>query len=265
LNVIYLFEDTEGAELPKLFKSGFSKETQDKIRYSNGNSNLKRQAGRIIRRENPDLLCVYVDLVPNNINTVDIFRGICDIALTEYRGKILVLPILGSEYYYIKSVMRLNLEIDSEIIDKYLSLVPYSGLEWLSSFSPARYNTFEKLGKLIIDHDFYYCISDPVDGEASFNHMDCLCRSTKENCVELNMQEKIYNILKEYKTLPLGSNYINSRSTEIGLSEALDTYEKRLDYIIEKAKGFKENSTEKLDKYYEIKDKFIKIRGVFNA
>lgn len=110
--------------------------------------------------------------MPNNYVTAKIVGTVCLMGQEEqFQKRIVVIPTLGSEYYYIKSLLDKGLELDSDILNTYINLKYYKDSDWIEKkkFAYRNYSTYEKFGKRIIEHNFYSCISNPIENIADYN------------------------------------------------------------------------------------------------
>lgn len=123
--MIHVYEDNPDTLLSKLFLSAYPEEEQDKIQYSEGATKLISVAWKILQ-ENPSArVALYVDISPDNINTLHTYNRLATYA-QGYVGRLFVFPVLSAEYYFLKSVSGL-LE-DTDDLRRCLMVLP-----WLDS------------------------------------------------------------------------------------------------------------------------------------
>lgn len=244
MNTLYLFEDQENTPLPEFFKSGFCEETSNSFRYSNGNGALRTRAEELL--EDPSIqLVIFVDLVPNNIFTASVFTDLCVLARKNL-SRVLVIPILGSEYYFIKSLQSKDICKDRHIEEVFCNIEGYTDRLKLFfeslGIKEKRYATFEKLGKRLIEHNYNICISHPNDKYRSYFKHDCRCEYPKPSeCKHKNYstKDKTRDLLMEYSIIPSGS-LEDILTTKVNREYTFRYIEEYLSMIREKAeKEFK--------------------------
>lgn len=146
--MIHVYEDNPDTLLSKLFLSAYPEEEQDKIQYSEGATKLISVAWKILQ-ENPSArVALYVDISPDNINTLHTYNRLATYA-QGYVGRLFVFPVLSAEYYFLKSVSGL-LE-DSDDLRRCLMVLPWLDSSLVATEDDHRFVTsFEKYCKLFL-------------------------------------------------------------------------------------------------------------------
>ena len=140
--MIHVYEDNPDTLLSKLFLSAYPEEEQDKIQYSEGATKLISVAWKILQ-ENPSArVALYVDISPDNINTLHTYNRLATYA-QGYVGRLFVFPVLSAEYYFLKSVSGL-LE-DTDDLRRCLMVLPWLDSSLVATEDDHRFvNSFEK-------------------------------------------------------------------------------------------------------------------------
>ena len=144
-------------------------------------------------------ILVFLDVVPLNLHTAHTYQSLCDISQQYPQCIILIYPILGAEYYFLRSILPLNLmsEVEAAVIQspsKYLSLVLQD--KRLKSCLP-----FERFCKHILESQVPDCIKTKGNYKEltdRFYLEDCNCKLCPYNLV-LTLIDKSKNYLTEYR------------------------------------------------------------------
>lgn len=192
--------------------------TDNHFRYSNGNGNLRKDLYKIFRVEKPDLICIFVDVVPNNRETIDIFNMLLVDAITKFPRKLLLVPILGSEYFYIKTLNNFRVDIDEELTKRYLTVLPYDTEKILIGHKKDSYSTYEQYGKFLIKYNAINCAKD-IKQDNHFTKVGCTCQNSTDNCTEVKLQDKVLYLLSTYDIIP--ANNIIEHVTPVSIDKAL--------------------------------------------
>lgn len=107
----YLFEDREESFFSKFFRLAYSTDINfpDRIVYSEGNGNLEDMTLLIADYYKNDQLVVFIDLLPDNLDTVEIFKRIITLILNKnFNNRVTIVPLISAEYYYIKLLYNLG-------------------------------------------------------------------------------------------------------------------------------------------------------------
>lgn len=219
MNTVYIFEDHKDDKLSVFFRSGFSADTV--FKYSGGNGNLYGVTESWLDRE-IDLVVVFVDVVPNNYKTVEIFEELCTLAIDNMH-RLIIIPTLGSEYYFIKSLKGKGIERYPGVLDVYCEVGNY--VDKCDSFikaikvKPTKYSTFEQFGKRLIEHNFLPCIAKPKPGYRDYYLDDCECAYSKKSIShkceynkDLRSLDKVKETLLNYPFIPCGSLFTDCRA-----------------------------------------------------
>ena len=241
MKTIYLFEDSENDSLSRLFKQGFKAKMVDNFKYANGNNNLINVAKELLKDKDTQLI-IFVDLVPNNARTALLFNKLCVLA-NEDLHRVFIVPSMGSEYYFLKSIKDKGITKNNDIMAVYYNVERYvdkcKPVFDTVKLSLEKYSTFERLGKRLIEHNYTWCISHPKLPDASYYDCDCRCiRPNPADCSHkcFTLTNKAEDLLMGYDLIPIGS-IVDNQKDLIGFSAAFDIVEKYLVWVTDKAKN----------------------------
>lgn len=146
--MIHVFEDNQDTPLSKLFLSAYPEEEQSRIQYSEGATKLISVAWRVLQENPSTRVALYVDISPDNINTLHTYNRLATYA-QGYVGRMFVFPVLSAEYYFLKSVSGL-LE-DTDELRRCLMVLPWISSDLVVTEEDRRFVTsFEKYCKLFM-------------------------------------------------------------------------------------------------------------------
>lgn len=118
--MIYIFEDHPDADISKLFKSAYNNNNINNFIYAKGNGNLVDKINYYISKTT-DKIIVFMDTIPGNKDCYSIYREIRLISI-KHNCRVIVLPIICSEYYMIKSIKNKDIFKDREEINRCMNL-----------------------------------------------------------------------------------------------------------------------------------------------
>lgn len=262
--MVFVFEDKREKGIPTLFRRGYPDYISDAFIYSGGNGNLKNKVIKALSNKT-NIVCVFMDLVPDNINTHEIFRSLMEIengsGVEKYSGiganRLVVIPIPCIEYYYIKSLEYTNLNVHPESVKLCISMMPYINDSLIRSTQDRdRCKSFEKYCKFIVDRAFKNCVKDKhrlSTGEnikELYAFSECICKTelASNECKTASLIDKAINLLKEMPVIPAGSLAPDNMKEKITLDRAKEISREAvstLNVIIKEYKkaGLVENST----------------------
>lgn len=193
-----LFEDFADSVLSQLFRVAYD-DTSDFI-YVAGNSNFYPVANELLRSSN-ETIYVYLDAIPGNKIIYDLYRDL--VKLSSRNGaRLIVFPIVCSEYYFIKSIADI---VKNDEINVCVKLLPYFDTE-LYKRNPRLSKNFEKFCKRVLVEMVPDCMKQtPTVGEIfhTFYHEDCLCRFRQHFCKEQTQLLKSLKLLRAYPCVPV--------------------------------------------------------------
>ena len=230
--MIYIFEDNKESSISKLFLKGYSDSITD-IRFSNGSGNIEYELRKAVRdiKEN-DYIAIFIDLIPDNQNTVFTYKSIIYIA-NKLNANIIVVPIVCAEYYFIKSIYNTKLALDNEAISRCISREPHKNDELiLKKHSNKAKKSFEKYCKFIRDNATQGCVRQEniptIMKSIKLEYFNENCKNNKIDsfCEDIPLEEKAKRLLKQYPLIP--SNCLINGVEKIGLEKATSIIESLL-------------------------------------
>lgn len=99
--MIYVFEDDERDPISQLFRMAYDNSVSSKFIYVRGGGNIYSKVESLLNYK--DIILVYLNTIPGNKETLKIYNKLSMLSRKNNRS-IIVLPILGAEYYFIKSI-----------------------------------------------------------------------------------------------------------------------------------------------------------------
>lgn len=208
----YLFEDKHDDLLSILFRASYPNEVIDNFIYCNGNGEVIDTTNRILANSEEMVAC-YLDAVPGNFHIRNIYKELRRISIkNNYR--VIVFPIICSEYYFIKSLIDYTNYFDTANKDIKICINKGNFTESDIYRDPIKgkiCRNFEKFCKIILMNATMDCIkhSRGEDGSnkqyGSYYSKDCLCSLNSIKCKEMSLAEKSANLLSEYYCVPAGS------------------------------------------------------------
>ena len=92
------FEDHPDDSLSRLFKNGYLETVSFKFIYAKSVSNVNEIVKQKLRKATDEIIYIFMDLVPNNINLVQVYKKLSKKSQkSNYR--IIVFPLVCAEYY----------------------------------------------------------------------------------------------------------------------------------------------------------------------
>ena len=210
----YIFEDSKESPLSELFTYTFKKEVFDDIIFTDGNSNIVKYVENALKDYPDEILVVFLDLVPAHSGIWAIYDILSSISI-ENNYKVIVIPIVCFEYYFIKSVENDGLFYDKESLDICCNKKPFFNAPIIMSESHRRYcTTFERYCKAMFRRRLAMCIrSDEYlpnnsrqDYYNNYFYVDCNSSEGFYFCKEKPLIEKSERYLKEFPCIPEGSS-----------------------------------------------------------
>lgn len=214
--MIYIFEDNYESDISKLFRIAYNEDITNKFIYANGNCNIINIIKQKIETE--DFIVVYLDMIPGNRSCYDVYKAIRKMSFkNEYR--IFVLPIVCSEYYFIKSISNEEHLLNREKALNCVNKIPHLEVLKESSDDVKRYcKNFEKYCKWLIKYgSLKECIkpyNKIEDKYGQYYVKDCKCNDKESECIDKELLDKSIELLRAFNYIPKGSsidstNYIS--------------------------------------------------------
>lgn len=118
-----------------------------------------------------DIFYIYLDLVPNNEETINNYYLINKIIRNENMSNVYIFPIICIEYIFLRSLIRYNISNELDIVFNSIASVIQTNSDNL---------TLEKLYKkeLILLYTKYKCFKNKQNKKGYYYTMACKCSNT---------------------------------------------------------------------------------------
>lgn len=204
--MIYIFEDDERDPLSKLFMLHYySCNTKNKIIHSRGNGNIENIIIDKLNNTNENII-VYFDISPGNDVLHRLYKKFRFISLkNNYR--VIVLPIIGSEYYFIKSIKNENIHNNINEINNCIELKSFFNSDIIETDEDKKYCIYyERYCKLIITKLLKDCANNINEGDRFryYYEKDCKCKIPDSNCTDKYLLLKSEDFIRSYPCFPGG-------------------------------------------------------------
>ena len=211
-----LFEDSDEAPSSLLLKSCSN---GNNIYFSNGAGKLAREMSKHLKF---DTLLVFMDVVPNNKSTINLYNSLnTDFEDDIDNNRLLIIPIICIEYIILTMLIKWNY-IQEEEIDGLHYLITDFNYSELSSLPDVRNNTtlqnsLEKICKYFLNNIKHKCMKNGFEYKSKnnikqgrdyssikgiFYETDCHCGKVRDDycSIESSLIEKADRL---YITLPV--------------------------------------------------------------
>ena len=209
--MIYLFEDKQGSQLSALFRGAYTAEVASRFCYSNGNAKLKETAHRLLREHPEETVMTFIDITPDNKWTVLLYNEL----VTEYvesGQRILPVPIVCSEFYFIRSIANLPICLDKAALRLCIEELPWRESSLVSTVDDKKFcKNFEKFCKLYLLKAVKDCAkSTPGVGASNteydvFYTQDCPCIVSIPRCSPISVADKAKRYVAQFPCYPKGT------------------------------------------------------------
>jgi len=197
----FYFEDDEASEIPQLFLAAY--ENTHNIVFTKGSGNIAALVERELEHSDVEVIA-FLDLVPNNRLLRNAYNDLSALSkMYEYRC--IALPIVCSEYYYLRSLQGSTVIRDSLKGFEYLDKVEFYKQPFLSKHKKSSYFSFERYCKLLCDDYLHPCARIRRKG-SNANHRyctsNCLCDTAFDICAPQTLENKSKKLLTQYPATP---------------------------------------------------------------
>lgn len=228
--MICIFEDHEDADISILFREYYPESVTSTFLYAEGNGNLYNKVEEALNAS-PDTIVVYMDLIPDNRYTVDIYNELrCLSRKNGYR--VVVFPIVCVEYCFLKSIKNTKLFINSAEVVHCLSKRPLVCSNLLKDPDTSKYcKNFEKYCKYLLKYNTCLDCLKPFNKQTGahgvYYRVSCFCDETTSICEEELLENKSRKLLHAYRCVPSGNSLIEANS--IGIGQAWEFHRQLVD------------------------------------
>ncbi len=201
--MIFIFEDKKNDLLSSLFRYAYS---ESNFVYAEGNGNLVNLTKKYLD-STKDVIVVFLDTIPDNKATTDIYGDLRRLSLRN-NFRVLVLPIVCAEYYFIRTLPRCYTDniIAMEVC---LNKKYWRNCDFVSNDNDRKFvKNFEKFCKLFLKKGVLDCIrtSRGKDNDNKlygfYYFKDCLCSCSSSVCNEISLERKAINFVSQYPVFP---------------------------------------------------------------
>ena len=229
--MIHLFEDKKDDILSQLFQFAYKGRNVD-IRYSDGSGKLFTIAKDILESSD-ERIAIYIDMIPGNIECRKIYYKLRSL-VKQYDRRIIILPIVCSEYYFIRSIHGTNLIVDNTGVKECLNREYYADSDLIEDTDRKFCKNFEKYCKLIL----MKCVKDCAkhsrgqDNEnlkyGVYYTNNCVCTVKDTDCSNKLLKIKSLELLKQYPCVPSNSIF-SSHKYEISDADVIEIHKHLVD------------------------------------
>lgn len=214
----YIFEDWEDDILSLFFQQAYPREVVEKqFIYANGTGNIKNKIVEALNNGETEIY-VFMDLVPDNLNTVIEYQNL--LRIYGDNTSILIFPIPCSEYYVIRSMHKKSVIMVGDKFDEAGDIVRnrryFLDADIIDSDTDRKFcKNFEKFCKLFLKKAVLNCAKTSeclMDGSTentmynTFYKLDCVCSKSDDSCTEdTDTSSKNVLLATEYPCIPSGS------------------------------------------------------------
>lgn len=133
----YISEDSRKSKEADLARAVYG---EDNVIFSGSNGNLESDINGLLLSGYSGSIVVYVDLVPGNVDTINIFSDLLE--KYQYNKELYIVPLLSSESCVIKSLVSLGYNVPEEQLEIIEGLLSYKTTKYSNA------STLEKATKL---------------------------------------------------------------------------------------------------------------------
>ena len=132
--MVYLFEDSPKSFLSLLYKLGFESSIADRMVFNSSCGEISKISKYYIEHTS-SMVYAFIDVIPDNPRTVFEFKRVWKL-YCKHPDRLRIIPIVCSEYYFLKSIQGTNLVINTELLNFCLySKCHLLDTKWVSSKS----------------------------------------------------------------------------------------------------------------------------------
>lgn len=213
----FIFEDDPEDIISQFFMSAYPKDVAKKFIYAVGNAKIEHTIKKELNEESQEEIVVFLDMTPDNLHTIDIYRKLRILSI-NYSYKVIVLPLMCSEYYLIKSLYESTpwVIVDDTGIEICVNKDVWRKSDLLRSSRDIEFcSNFEKYCKLILIKSVLNCArhtgkyrgnrigtytkKEYESWYGMYYRIDCAAHCNKKQL------DKAKSFLQQYPCVPAGS------------------------------------------------------------
>lgn len=212
--MIYVFEDDERDPLPQLFMKAYDHQISSTFIYTRGNGNIYNNVVNLLG--SGENVVVYLDTIPGNDSTRRLYVRLGRLS-RQNNNRLIVLPIIGAEYYFIKSVQHENVVTSPKDIDICVNRKAYFQSQLLSEPKEKKYcKSYERYCKIILEKAVLDCIRNAKDDGNNlyfrwYYEKNCKCGNSLPSCSEKELLKKAEDFVKSFPYVPEGSIALDAK------------------------------------------------------
>lgn len=206
----YLFEDKEADVLSVLYRSAYPSSVSANFVYSEGSGNLFTAAEDIVKFKPNERVLVFLDVVPDNRETMKTYRKLRGL-YKEYAGRVVTMPLVCSEHYFIRSISKSPLIKNVGALDICCDVSPWRASDILETDQDlTKAKNFEKFCKLFLIKAVEDCArhtrgkNKSNDAYGYYYTLDCLCNKRKPECTDDRLVDKALRFVHQFPCYPIG-------------------------------------------------------------
>lgn len=201
--MLYFYEDKKSSLLPKLLMKLY--QDRNDIIFTGGAGNLSVDVKAALE-ESSECAVVFLDSVPQNEQVLSNYKALVGVA-SMYPDRVIPLPIVCAEYYFLKSLQYQPVFKDKELVEFCLSKKYYKDLPHLIGHEHHAV-TFERFCKFVCRDYLHRCCYIRTKGRTPedirvYNVRDCRCEKCLEGCVDADILEKARRLAAQYPCVPV--------------------------------------------------------------
>ena len=214
--MLYLFEDDSRDILSKLYMEAYPEKMRRNFIYVRGNGELYKTAKNYLQYSD---IAVFIDMVPDNDTCREIYIDLVGLSKDKnIKNRLLIFPIVCSEFYMIKSLYKYTQYIDKHHADVNICLNKGDYRKssiYIHKGKPCK--SFEKYCKAVLIRHVTDCVKHTSrfdDGTTNEKYglyycEDCLCDKSSDTCEVKGLKKKAIELLSVYDIVPSNSLAIN--------------------------------------------------------
>ena len=216
----FVFEDDERDPIPQLFMKAYDKGTASEFIYTRGNGNMINTLSTLVNNTN-EIIIAYLDTIPGNDSTRRIYNKLMKLS-RDNNNQIIVLPIIGSEYYFIKSIQNECVVTNIDDVITCVNRKAYFNSRLLAGQEERTYcKYYERYCKLILEKAVLDCVRNSEDFGKNiyfrwYYTKNCKCENPLGICKNKVLNQKSCDFLASYPCVPQGSIANNLKSLSVG-------------------------------------------------
>lgn len=239
----YIFEDHPDDSLSRLFKKGYLETVSSEFIYAKSVSNVNEIVKQELKKATDEIIYVFMDLVPNNINLVQVYKKLSKKS-QKFNYRIIVFPLICAEYYFICTLPKYII-LDKEAANLCINCLPFDNSKIIQYSKKKPPTTFEQFCKLFLCEGVIDCIKRDSFNNSMYDFYfdeNCKCKAGLKDCIDLTLQEKSKRFLEKYPCIPGNHIFGNEEEKAINLDDTWQIHRNLVDEFNHMVDRFKADS-----------------------